>query len=329
MLRIPKQLLDPELVSEYCLDEHLSFSTKGENIIVSFRMDDDEPEWTDGEGWLASLISLRKDLMQGDHRCLYLAWLCSLQGGDFEDAVLEPPVPAGLGNLTASLERLADFLCIDFDLIAAAAERSKSERDAMLSKDEITDWVANLPLEDKNAVLLGIEDDASHLAAEVRQRAFKGIHANRQAVSGSQSSNCRSARQILARAEAIGKERQRIKAERAAREKAKREREQGENRRKHLESLNGKEGDLWAKVNQLILTKQPKRYDEAVSILRDLHDLADKNGTSCAFSLRMENLYREHESKRTFVDRLRTARLLIPAPGRILAEEAMERDAIN
>lgn len=77
------------------------------------------------------------------------------------------------------------------------------------------------------------------------------------------------------------------------------------------------------------MTKQPKRYDEAVSILRDLHDLADKNGTSSAFSLRMENLTREHESKRTFVDRLRKARLLIPVPGRILMEEAMERDAIT
>lgn len=268
--------------------------------------------------------------MQGDHRCLYLAWLCSIQGGDFEDDVLEPPVPAGLGNLTGSLERLADFLCIDFNLIAAAAEQSKSERDPMLSKEEITDWVANLPLEDKNAVLGGmIEDDASHLAAEVRQRALKGGHAKRQAIGGPQSSNCRSAGQILARAEAIAKERQKIEAERAAREKAKRERGQEENRRKHLESLNGKEGDLWAKVNQLIMTKQPKRYDEAVSILRDLQDLADKNGTSSAFSLRMENLYREHESKRTFVDRLRKARLLISMPGRILLGHAMENDALT
>jgi hypothetical protein len=38
------------------------------------------------------------------------------------------------------------------------------------------------------------------------------------------------------------------------------------------------------------MTKQPKRYDEAVSILQDLHDLANENGTSSAFLLRMENL---------------------------------------
>jgi hypothetical protein len=67
-----------------------------------------------------------------------------------------------------------------------------------------------------------------------------------------------------------------------------------------------------------VVTKQPKRYDEAVSILQDLHDLAETNGTSSAFSLRMENLSREHENKRTLLDRLRKARLLVSAASRTL-----------
>ena len=62
----------------------------------AFRADDDEPEWMDGEGWLSSLIPLRADLMRRDNRCLYLTWLRSIQGGDFEDDTLEPHVPAGL-----------------------------------------------------------------------------------------------------------------------------------------------------------------------------------------------------------------------------------------
>src|SRR2546427_12649768 len=92
---------------------------------------------SDGEGWLSSLIPLRADLMRGDHRCLYLAWLCSIQASSLEDNVLEPPVPAGLGNLSARLERLADFLCIDFDLIAAAVEQSEVAEHQELSKEEI------------------------------------------------------------------------------------------------------------------------------------------------------------------------------------------------
>ena len=313
MFRIPKQFLVQDVVAEYYLDdEYLAFTTEGENVIVSFRIDDDEPEWTDGEGWLSSLIPLRADLMRGDHRCLYLAWLCSIQASSLEDNVLEPPVPAGLGNLSARLERLADFLCIDFDLIAAAAEQSEVAEHQELSKEEIAHWVSNLPLEDKNSALVRlIEDDAPHRAAEIRRHCVREIGAKRQADGGFQSISRRSAGQILARAEAIAEDRRRIKAERAARDKAKREIEEAENRRKHLESLKGKETDLWTKVDQLINAKQPKRYDQALSMLQDLRELADNNGTSSAFWLRMEQLWSEHSGKRTLLDRLQRARLSI------------------
>src|SRR5262249_53273853 len=85
MLRIPKHLLNPEMISKYCVDEYFSFDTKGSNVILSFRSDEEDGEWVDGEGWLSSLVPLRADLMRGDHRCLYLAWLRSIQGGDYED----------------------------------------------------------------------------------------------------------------------------------------------------------------------------------------------------------------------------------------------------
>jgi len=99
-------------------------------------------------------------------------------------------------------------------------------------------------------------------------------------------------------------------AEQRAREKARHEREQAEERKKHLESLVGKESGLWAKVDELIATRQSKRYDEAVSLLQDLHDLADMEGKSSGFSLNMSELHREHTRKTTLVDRFRKAKLL-------------------
>ena len=71
MLRVPEQLLDVDIVRKYCVDDYLSCNTKGQHVIVSFRANEEEPEWTDGEGWLASLIQLRTELMRGDYRCLY------------------------------------------------------------------------------------------------------------------------------------------------------------------------------------------------------------------------------------------------------------------
>ena len=91
--------------------------------------------------------------------------------------------------------------------------------------------------------------------------------------------------------------------------KAKREREEAEKRKKHLESFVGKESDLWAKVEKPIAAKQPKQYDKAISVLRDLRDLADMEGRSSEFLPRMSALYREHERKTALLNRFRKARL--------------------
>jgi len=80
--------------------------------------------------------------------------------------------------------------------------------------------------------------------------------------------------------------------------------------KKLLESLVGKESGLWAKVDELIATRQSKRCDEAVSLLQDLPDLPDMEGKSSDFSLNMSELHREHTRKTTLVDRFRKAKLL-------------------
>jgi hypothetical protein len=121
MLRIPKRLLPPDVVSTYCTEETLSYRIKDDQLILSFSSEEEEQEWTDGEGWLDSIISLRSDLMHGDHRCLYLGWLLAVQGGMLDNDSLEPPVPPGLREFNAPLPSLADFLRIDPDLITAAA----------------------------------------------------------------------------------------------------------------------------------------------------------------------------------------------------------------
>lgn len=46
---------------------------------------------------------------------------------------------------------------------------------------------------------------------------------------------------------------------------------------------------LWAKVDFLITTTQPKSYDQAVEILVDLREL-DAFGRRSGFKLRMETL---------------------------------------
>jgi hypothetical protein len=85
-----------------------------------------DPEETDGcwdepDGQLAVMAQARSELAAGDRRLLYLAWLLALESDEVEFEETEPPVPAGLGNLSAGLQAIVDFFQIDEDLIAAAA----------------------------------------------------------------------------------------------------------------------------------------------------------------------------------------------------------------
>lgn len=114
----------------------------------------------------------------------------------------------------------------------------------------------------------------------------------------------------MERARGLGDARRKKEAAERARQKAKREREAAKRRKEHLESLRGKETTLWSKVHQLVGTRQPKAYDEAVSLLSDLRDLAEMQEDADAFRIKMTALREEHARKTTLVERLRKSKLL-------------------
>jgi FtsZ-interacting cell division protein YlmF len=313
MVRIPAHVLAREVASEYYADDFLEFDINGGNLILSFRSEEDG-DWADDESWMASLIALRADLMKGDHRCLYLGWLRSIQGavyeGDVQEDDVEPPVPAGLRTLSQPLECFANFLGIDFDLLAAAAEQSQDESQLRISSSEILAWVRSMPETEKDSLLARIiEDDVSHPEVAVRQRAFSELQAKYRATVD--SAPRRTPAEILVRAEAITKDRQRIKRDAAERERVRRQQEQAEQRRKHLESLRGRETDLWTQAKRLIVTTRPRNYDEATSILQDLRELAEKDGASSAFHERMQSLCRNHANKPALLERFQKAKLAL------------------
>jgi hypothetical protein len=152
-----------------------------------------------------------------------------------------------------------------------------------------------------------IEDDIRYPEAALRQRVLCDTQAKRHVSRNSRRQ--RTVAQILDRADAIMRNRQRIETERAEQEQKSRERRQAEQRGRHLESLRGREDDLWAKADQLIVTKQPIKYDEAVSILQDLRDLAEKDQASSAFHQCMNSLSRDHANKPTLLRRIQKAGL--------------------
>lgn len=83
-------------------------------------------------------------------RAAYLAWLAAAQAGELDDRDEEPPVPAGLGKLTAPLESLVDLLGVDASLVRAAAESA----DPLLDRRALERWLAARPQREKDRWLL-------------------------------------------------------------------------------------------------------------------------------------------------------------------------------
>jgi hypothetical protein len=71
----------------------------GHTLIISIESHEEAPDWgwIQGEGWLPQLMGLRDDLLRGDYRLLYLAWLKAITlEEEILEEVPEPPVSPGL-----------------------------------------------------------------------------------------------------------------------------------------------------------------------------------------------------------------------------------------
>jgi len=62
-------------------------------------------------------------------------------------------------------------------------------------------------------------------------------------------------------------------------------------------------------LDDLIATKQPGRYDEAISLLIDLRDVANRKGKMKEFIARVTLLHKQHEKKPSFLKRMGKAGL--------------------
>ena len=70
----------------------------------------------------------------------------------------------------------------------------------------------------------------------------------------------------------------------------------------------GKEPTLWSKVESLIADRQPKSYDQAVEVLKDLRDLAARKDDP-GFRRHVEALRAAHGGKRSLIERFDKAGL--------------------
>jgi hypothetical protein len=307
-LRLPRRLLDLKTAKRYCFRREALARAAGDFVILEFLSQDEDGdgEWDDGSGWLSSLIPLRDGLGNGDHRALYLGWLLCVQSRDLKENATEPPVPAGLSELTGPLQALVDFLRIDGDLLMVAAERSPA-LEAPPALQGIEEWIASFSEAVKTDWLVRLAGGKEPLLRMELLRRFREARPAKPQVSVEAP---RTVGELLDAADRIAEERRRKEAERAAAERARREREEREARERYLNDLARNEPQAWSKVDGLIATKQPVRYDEAVKLLCDLRELALARKRGDQMEARLRRLCEEHARKPSFLERLRRAGLV-------------------
>lgn len=314
MLRLPVRSFPLATAKPYAVPYVLKARATKEHVVLDFHADseDGDEDFEEGEGWLASLIPLRSDLLAGDLRCLYLGWLAGVQSEEVGEEKLEPPVPPGLRQLSAPLRRFADFLRLDLYLIEIAAMVSSEAMPSGPSAEDLVAWVAELPVDEKDSVLVRLmQGEGVPLAGELLQR-FRKEQTRRQVRTGRDDEigeTRRTVGDLLAAWHHLAEERRRQAAERAAQEQARRARERAAARARHLDALAGREENLWRQIETAIQTKQPKQYDHAIELLKDLHDLGERTGTGKDVLQRIRDLRERHRSKPSLMQRLDRAGL--------------------
>lgn len=165
VLRLPALVLSEKTASPYAMEESLRVWTCSGHTLLDFSLDPEDGGEEDFERpWeLSSFVGLRAELAAGDLRPLYLAWLAGLGVWELSDddeeeygRELEPPVPAGLSELTGPQKELAAYLNVSDDLLSAAAEVSAPADGGRAGVDPegVVEFVAGLPVAEKDALLV-------------------------------------------------------------------------------------------------------------------------------------------------------------------------------
>jgi hypothetical protein len=188
------------------------------------------------------------------------------------------------------LTALAEFLRLDQDLLAVAAESNKEDRD---EPGHFRAWVKSLPMQERERWLLRAADNpdlrlGSELLGEFR-RAHPPVTSGRRTVA-----------QLQARAEELRAARRRAAAERAAQARA----AAAAARSRRLAALARRGDAAWRELEQFV---EARSYDEAVRLAMDLRDAAAHASKSEEFDRRIAEVKQRHGRRRGFLDRLRHA----------------------
>ena len=304
--RFPHGVLPADLINGYGLDDFLTFTRHQQYDILDIHFGEMEgpDEWIDYE--LGSLLPIRDELMEGDLRALYIAWLASqdmMYGYEEEDQeedyeIIVPPVPPAFGKLTEAQKALAELLQVSEELLVAAARHSIGTMSST-KKDDFAAWVKVLPADRKNEYLLRLahnEPGLSHLFVRELREQNRDKDRVRSSIG-----------ERVAYATLVSES----KTIKARREHEKREHERAEHLR-HLQNIYDHQEQYWQEVNQAVEHTVGARYDDAVRNLVDLREAADQFNETREFQERFRVWVQSYLRRPGLIKRLQQHKFDLP-----------------
>ncbi|MGB5598554.1 MAG: hypothetical protein WBM66_07515 [Thiothrix litoralis] len=310
MFRLPKALFNVSEVRDYFISDEIDHDQHGEYVIIDlhFNEEDAYSDWLEGEELLDEMLPLRDELLQGDFRVLYLAWLKAADTAA-DDETLEPAVPAGLGQLSHAQQQFAALFGVDEIMINVAADHSPPLQQTTFQPEA---WVSQLPDAEKNDFLARLCRNEPNLTMHLNRRLQTLFQTSPQAGTSQPPSPRRRFVDIQttydARKEAADLEAQRqtaIKAE------AKRQAD-AQKRQQYLDELKQRENRVWHEIDNLISEGNAKSYEQAARHLSDLRELAERDKTLEVFQPKLIALANQYSRRPAFMSRLRGKGLISP-----------------
>ncbi|MDX2077746.1 MAG: hypothetical protein SFZ02_15050 [bacterium] len=309
MFRFPKGVIPAQVMKQYQFPETMVWTQEKEFCVLNISFDEinNEDMWIEGDGILSEIIPVRDEILYGDYRALYLAWLISADYEasrfdidddevDLEDdelaQIIEPPVPNGLKSLSSALKSFIGFFGISEDLVSASAEKSDSLE--KLSKN-LEQHLYQLSDDEKLSFLKRIlaRETRLDIALSNRLKELAGEDKSVMSPAGS-----RTILDLMKQAEEIKKQRL-----------AEKKRKDAQAHQKKMEQLAPQKDILWAQAEALIAQRKVSGYDEAIPILKDLQALAQYQNEMPQFKEKIATIRQTYRTLKSLLERLNREKL--------------------
>jgi hypothetical protein len=320
-LRFPHGALPLDLIADYDLDDFVTFIQHADYDILDIHFGELGPPdaWTAYE--LGSFIAIRDELMEGDLRALYIAWLATQRmlgsydeeedeyreesdeeeenddEGEDDEVIGALPVPPGLSKLTEAQQALADLLQVPQELLVAAAQHSNTAMPS--SEDDFVAWIELLPQARRNDYLLRLAHNESGLSRllvkelrELGQSKTKATPPRGEYVTYAT---------LLSESDAI-----KVKLQREQRE------QEQLARQRHLQAMRDQQDKYWQQADLAVGRGSGAGYDEDVGILVELREVANHFKELEEFQERFRAWVRPHLRRPAFIKRLQERKFLLP-----------------